>query len=84
MSNGLKVLFAGMFSGLLLSSIFFKLSSFGYVSPEGEAPQFAVKNLSKILFTDYMFSFEVLGLLLLVIPIGTVALSRIRGGTHAS
>ena len=38
---------------------------------------------SKVLYTDYLFMFEVLGLLLLVIPVGTVALSRIRGGTHA-
>ena len=82
-SNGFKVLFAGMFAGLLMSAIFYKLNSFGYSAGDKEAPQFAVKNLSKILFTDYVFSFELLGLLLLVIPIGTVALSRIRGGTHA-
>lgn len=82
-SNGLKVLFAGMFSGLLLSSILFKINSFGYLIPDRAAPQFEVRNISKVLYTDYMFSFEVLGLILLVIPIGCVALSRIRGGTHA-
>lgn len=82
-SNGMKVLFAGMFSGLLLSSILFKVSNFGYMISDKSAPQYDVRNISKVMFTDYVFSFEVLGLLLLVIPIGTVALSRIRGGTHA-
>lgn len=82
-SNGLKVLFGGMFAGLLLSSILYKVNSLGYLSPDRAAPQFEVRNLSKVLYTDYMFAFEVLGLLLLVIPVGCVALSRIRGGTHA-
>ncbi|MEM7645609.1 MAG: NADH-quinone oxidoreductase subunit J [Pseudomonadota bacterium] len=82
-ANGLKVLFGGMFAGLLLSSILFKISGFGYLIPDKSAPQFEVRNLSKVIFTEYVFTFEVLGLLLLVIPIGTVALSRIRGGTHA-
>ena len=81
--NGLKVLFAGMFAGLLLSSILYKVNSLGYLAPDRSAPQFEVRNISKILYTDYMFAFEVLGLLLLVIPVGCVALSRIRGGTHA-
>jgi NADH-quinone oxidoreductase subunit J len=82
-TNFFKILFAGLFSGLLLSSILFKVSNFGYLIPDKQAPQFEVRNLAKVLFTDYVFAFEVLGLLLLVIPIGTVALSRIRGGTHA-
>lgn len=83
LTNFLKILFAGLFSGLLLSSILFKVSRFGYLIPDKAAPQFEVRNLAKVMFTDYIFAFEVLGLLLLVIPIGTVALSRIRGGTHA-
>ncbi|MCB0378761.1 MAG: NADH-quinone oxidoreductase subunit J [Bdellovibrionales bacterium] len=82
-TNGLKVLFGGMFAGLLLSSILFKINNFGYLTPDKAAPQFEVKNIAKVMFTDYVFSFEILGLLLLVIPIGTVALSRVRGGTHA-
>ena len=71
-----------MFSGLMLSSIIFKLDNSAYQPTNKEAPQFAVENISKFIFTDYMFLFEVLGLVLLVIPIGIVALSRIRGGTH--
>ncbi len=81
--GGLKALSIGGLAGIFLYVILFKISNFGYLSPDPSAPQFEVKNMAKLLFTDYMFSFEVLGLLLLVIPIGTVALSRIRGGTHA-
>ncbi len=82
-TSGLKVLFAGGFAGFLVFQIFFQMNRFGYLIPDKSAPQFEVRNLSKIMFTDYMLLFEVLGLLLLVIPIGTVALSRIKGGTHA-
>lgn len=43
----------------------------------------ATKTLAAILFTDYLFAFEAIGLLLLIIAVGAVALSRIAGGTHA-
>jgi NADH-quinone oxidoreductase subunit J len=41
------------------------------------------KILSTTLYTQYIFAFEALGLLLLIIAIGAVTLSRIVGGTHA-
>lgn len=40
-------------------------------------------DLARVLFTDYVLAFEVLGFLLLVVAIGAVAVSRISGGTHA-
>lgn len=82
-TNLFKFLFSAKFAGFILFFILFKINNFGYLTPDKASPQFEVRNLSKVMFTDYMFTFEVLGLLLLVIPIGTVALSRIRGGTHA-
>lgn len=39
--------------------------------------------LAQNLFLQNVFGFEALGVLLLVIAVGTVALSRSRGGTHA-
>jgi NADH-quinone oxidoreductase subunit J len=42
-----------------------------------------IKLLATKLFTQYVFAFEALGILLLVIAIGVVAVSRTRGGTHA-
>ena len=41
------------------------------------------KNLGVLLFTKYVFGFEALGILLLVIAIGVVGLARSKGGTHA-
>lgn len=43
----------------------------------------STKALADLLFKKYLFSFEVMGALLLIIAIGVVALSRIEGGTHA-
>lgn len=42
-----------------------------------------VKELSAKLFTQYVFAFELLGVLLLLIAVGVVAVSRSKGGTHA-
>lgn len=42
-----------------------------------------VKLMAIKLFTQYLFAFEILGILLLVIAIGVVAVSRSKGGTHA-
>lgn len=41
------------------------------------------KALAENLFLKNVFGFEALGVLLLVIAVGVVALSRSRGGTHA-
>src|SRR5690606_27222188 len=41
------------------------------------------KELSYLLYTKYLLAFEVLGVLLLVVAVGVVTVSRVRGGTHA-
>lgn len=43
----------------------------------------SVKQLAFKLFYDYVLVFEVLGILLLIIAIGVVAVARTKGGTHA-
>lgn len=50
--------------------------------PTGTATQ-STKALADLMFGKYLFSFEAMGVLLLIIAIGAVALSRIEGGTHA-
>ena len=42
----------------------------------------SVKSLAVQTFTQYVFAFELLGILLLLIAIGVVAVSRSKGGTH--
>jgi NADH-quinone oxidoreductase subunit J len=41
------------------------------------------KELAVLIFDKYLLLFEVLGVLLLLIAVGVVSLSRVRGGTHA-
>lgn len=43
----------------------------------------STKLMASKLFTQYVFAFEWLGVLLLIVAIGVVAVSRTRGGTHA-
>lgn len=42
-----------------------------------------MKQLTQILFSEYLLEFEILGVLLLLIAVGVVAVSRSKGGTHA-
>lgn len=56
------------------------------VAPQPASSAFDVsstKALAVELFTKYVFAFEALGILLLLIAVGVVAVSRTKGGTHA-
>lgn len=44
----------------------------------------STKLLAVELFTKYVFAFEALGVLLLLIAVGVVAVARTKGGTHAN
>lgn len=78
-STLVKGLAVGIFSGLIAALV---LSSPLPVKEIAGLPDFSMMEISIKLFTKYMVAFELLGLILLVIPVGVVALSRIRGGTH--
>jgi NADH-quinone oxidoreductase subunit J len=71
---------AGVFTAIRLS-----ISGFQEKKPVMTALEQiqTTKNLAQTLFTKYVFAFELLGVLLLVIAIGVVAVSRTKGGTHA-
>lgn len=86
-SGALKLVTSGVILGLILGSIM--MSAEAIFNPEPAALTGAdgakldvTKALADALFTKYLFGFEVIGFLLLVIAIGAVALSRISGGTH--
>jgi NADH-quinone oxidoreductase subunit J len=86
-SGGIKLLLGGMLAGLIVGAI--SMSSELFHSP----PELAITNsptgvestraMGKLLFTQYIFGFEILGVLLLIIAVGAVALARSKGGTHA-
>jgi NADH-quinone oxidoreductase subunit J len=76
LTKGLSV---GVLSGLLTSIILRTPQS---LQRTVTYEAYEVIDIAKLLFTKYVLAFELLGVLLLVIPVGVVALSRIRGGTH--
>lgn len=79
-----------LLSGLVISCILFWTIKNSIYSDKAATPPMdptaqvaSVKSLATTLFTQHIFTFEVLGILLLIIAIGVVAISRTRGGTHA-
>jgi NADH-quinone oxidoreductase subunit J len=84
-SGAMKIASVGLFAGLVAGAVALTAGSFIKVStnPALELGADTTKQLGKMLFTQYLFGFEALGVLLLVVAIGAVALSRSKGGTHA-
>lgn len=80
-SGAVKIASIGMLAGLIVGAILMSIQPTGALNIVQTADN--TKNLSMILFTKYLFSFEALGVLLLVVAIGAVTLSRSKGGTHA-
>ncbi|WP_413289459.1 NADH-quinone oxidoreductase subunit J [Bdellovibrio sp. HCB337] len=84
LSGILKIATVGILAGFLAGA-------FGITAELAEKPATAAvqsgaeaaKSLGVLLFTKYVFGFEALGVLLLVIAIGVVGLARSKGGTHA-
>lgn len=79
-SGALKVMASAMLAGIAIGAA---NSSVAVLSTEAAAPPADVtKALGIMLYTKYLYAFEVLGVLLLVVAVGVVAVSRIKGGTH--
>ncbi len=84
-AGSIKIAVAGLLAGLVVGAIIY-----GSKAPETqelpnralEATQDPTKQLGIRLFTQHLFAFEALGVLLLVIAVGAVALARSKGGTH--
>ena len=85
-SNGLKLVSSGLLLGMLLTFIYYTFAtepSFKPTVQDAGHSMLATKALATSLFTTYLFAFEAIGALLLMIAVGAVTLSRIAGGTHA-
>ncbi len=88
-SRLLKVVAVAWLGGLILGVIYMSMGMTSSNSPaftlalEEDIGNSSVKALGRTLFTEYVFAFEALGLLLLFIAIGVVAMARMKGGTHA-
>ncbi|WP_413559176.1 NADH-quinone oxidoreductase subunit J [Bdellovibrio sp. HCB209] len=87
-SGILKIVSVGLLGGLVIGSIAMTVGSLNIKTTENPVlvgtGMETTKELGQILFTKYIFGFEALGVLLLVIAVGAVALSRSKGGTHES
>ncbi len=84
LGNFLKLVSVALLAGLVVGAI--PLSTELLSGPEvatKATSATSTKELSMLLFTKYIFAFEALGVLLLVVAVGVVAVSRIKGGTHA-
>ncbi len=88
-TGALKIASVGILSGLIVGAVTIGLTIAGRSSEELIAASASggvvdtTRSLSEALFLKNIFGFEALGVLLLVIAVGTVALSRSKGGTHA-
>jgi NADH-quinone oxidoreductase subunit J len=85
-SGAIKIASVGLMAGLIVGAIQYSVSALDLklgsdvdisVAPDN------TKVLGKLLFSNYLFGFEALGVLLLVVAVGSVALARSKGGTHA-
>ena len=96
-SGAIKLIAVGLLSGLIVGGIIMGQQSFvgeigknsndqmanAQKNKKSASADAATKELGVALFTKHVFGFEALGVLLTVIAVGTVALARSRGGTHA-
>lgn len=90
-TGAIKIASVGILSGLIVGAVTMGLKT---AAPAADAVNTAVttapvvsvdttRSLAENLFVKNIFGFEALGVLLLVIAVGTVALSRSKGGSHA-
>ncbi len=79
----LKIGSAGWLCGLIAGATYMSSEMFKTSTSSPSLEPTSTKALATELFTRYVFAFETLGVLLLLIAIGVVAVSRIKGGTHA-
>ena len=81
LSGGLKVMSAALLAGLAIGAANSTVAILENQDPKVSGD--VTRELGVLLYTRYLYAFEALGVLLLVVAIGVVAVSRIKGGTHA-
>jgi NADH-quinone oxidoreductase subunit J len=83
-SGAIKLVTAGLLAGLVAGAIIYSSKTPNSVMGKelGNITDDPSRQLGIRLFTQHIFAFEALGVLLLVIAIGAVALARSKGGTH--
>ena len=72
----------GLLCGILATTLF-NFASRAKSMAADIGPEESTEKLAKLLFSDYVFGFEAISILILVVAVGAVALSQIKGGSHA-
>jgi NADH-quinone oxidoreductase subunit J len=80
-SGMFKVMAAAMLAGLAIGAT--NTSTALLETPSEVKGIDVTRQLGILLYTKYLYAFEALGILLLVVAVGVVAVSRMKGGTHA-
>ncbi|MEN0058132.1 MAG: NADH-quinone oxidoreductase subunit J [Bdellovibrio sp.] len=85
-SGAVKIASVGLLAGLVVGAITMSVSLLTEKTTENPVTMGtgmeSTKALGQLLFSKYIFGFEALGVLLLIIAVGAVALARSKGGTH--
>lgn len=85
-TGAIKIASVGLLAGLVVAGITVSMGLITFKTADnpvmvGNGME-TTKALGNILFSKYIFGFEALGVLLLVVAVGAVALARSKGGTH--
>lgn len=85
LSKVLKTSLSVLIFALIASSVSMSFSDLNasQLQPYENAMR-SIKELSALLFTKYVFAFEAISVLLILVIVGAVTLARAKGGTHAS
>lgn len=82
-SGATKLISLGLLAGLLVGALLMSIHTFNERPLDSAITADNTRILGKMLLEKYLFEFESLGVLLLVVAVGAVVLSRSKGGTHA-
>jgi NADH-quinone oxidoreductase subunit J len=77
-----KIAGGGALLGVLMAAFSAYTPSGGVEDPNAGDVIASTRALATLLFTKYVFAFEVISILLLLVVVGSVAIARSRGGTH--
>ncbi|WP_415063639.1 NADH-quinone oxidoreductase subunit J [Bdellovibrio sp.] len=85
-TGAVKIASVGLLAGLVVGAIAMSVGLLNEKTTDNPVlvgtGMESTKALGNILFSKYILGFEALGILLLVIAVGAVALARSKGGTH--
>lgn len=85
-TGAVKIASVGLLAGLVVGAIAMSVGLLNEKATDNPVlvgtGMESTKALGNILFSKYILGFEALGILLLVIAVGAVALARSKGGTH--